>query len=414
MQLNVLVSLAIMLASAKIGGEICERYFKQPPVLGEIAFGMLIGQSGLHLVSTENSFLESIALLGSIFLLFEVGLESSVSELLKVGGSALWVACTGVLCPWLLTYFLAYRLGFVGSQPLFLGAALTATSVGITARVFSDLRSLQTKEAQIVLGAAVADDVIGLVLLAIISGLAITQHVSWSGTARLVVMALAFLTASMWAGRWAAPQILSIVYKMQTRAALPTATVVFCLLLSTMAGLIRLDPIVGAFTAGLLLSEVEHRVHFEKQISALASLFVPLFFTMVGMRLNLHSFNPISPIGRSTLILGSLFVLTAALGKILGGISVPTRSIKRSVVGVGMIPRGEVGLIFASIGLEHHLIDDKLYGVIIFVVMVTTFITPPLLKFLLKEEISSIAPGVAKSGKSLDENVCSPNSTLGG
>ncbi|HZP80998.1 MAG TPA: cation:proton antiporter [Chthonomonadaceae bacterium] len=376
----ILLQIAIMLAAAKLGGELCERWLKQPAVLGEIVFGVLAGQSVFGWVQGDSLTLQQIAEIGAVLLLFEVGLESDLEDLFKVGLAATWVAVAGVALPFLMGFFVARGLGHPPIQSLFVGAALTATSVGITARVFSDLNALHTKEAKIVLGAAVVDDVIGLIILAAVSGLAASKAVSWLAVAKLTLMAYLFLAGALILGLRATPLLLHWARRMRTRAAVPSVAVIFCLLLATLAETAQLAPIVGAFAAGLVLAKTEHKVHFEEQVKSIADIFVPIFFVMMGARMNLQVFDPTTAAGRTTLTIGGLLFVVALIGKVLGGLSVPGRGTKRWTVGIGMIPRGEVGLIFASIGLSKHVINDALYAAIILVVILTTFITPPLLK----------------------------------
>lgn len=377
---HILLQIAIMLAAAKIGGELCERLLKQPAVLGEIVFGVLVGGSVLGLVHGSDPTLGQIAEIGAVLLLFEVGLESDIDEMFKVGFASLWVAMAGVTLPYFFGYAVARAMGEAPMQAIFVGAAMTATSVGITARVFSDLKALHTREARIVLGAAVADDVIGLIILAVVSALAVTNIVSVSGIIKLTSIAVIFLVGSVLIGLKTTPYLLHWARKMQARAAVSTVAVIFCFLLAAAAATAQLAPIVGAFAAGLVLAKAEHKVHFEDKVKALADVFIPVFFVMMGAQMNLRMFNPATAAGMATLKLGGLLVTTAIVGKVLGGLTVPCRGLNRWTVGVGMIPRGEVGLIFAGIGLKAHVIGDSLYAAIIFVVIVTTFVTPPLLK----------------------------------
>lgn len=381
----ILVQLALIILVAKLGGEVCERWLKQPAVLGELVAGVLVGHSVLGWIPGEDAFLHKIAEIGAVLLLFEVGLESNLVDLFKVGKQALWVACAGVVLPFVFGYFVAHALGRTTMEAIFVGAAMTATSVGITARVFTDLKSLHTKEARIVLGAAVADDVIGLIILAVVSGIAVTNVVSWSTVGLQTFLALVFLVGAIVIGVRATPFLLHWARKMQTRAALSSSAVIFCFLLSALAEKVQLAPIVGAFAAGLVLDKTDDKVHIEEKIKSLADLFVPVFFVMVGARMDAQMFNPSTSSGRTTLLLGGVLLLVAVLGKVLGGITVPGKGLKRLTVGVGMIPRGEVGLIFANMGLSSKVIDNSLYAAIIFVVIMTTFMTPPLLKWLVSQ-----------------------------
>ncbi|MCX6380493.1 MAG: cation:proton antiporter [Armatimonadetes bacterium] len=378
-----LLQIALILVAAKVGGEICERWMKQPAVLGELVGGVLVGPSVLGWIPAENDFLLHFAELGAILLLFEVGLESNIAELFKVGKQALWVAVAGVIFPFIFGYFVAHAFGRTVMESIFVGAALTATSVGITARVFGDLRSLHTKEAKIVLGAAVADDVIGLIILAVVSGMAITKVISWVAVGQQTAMALIFLVGAILVGMKATPYILHWARKMQIRAAVSSTAVIFCLLLAAIADMVKLAPIVGAFAAGLILERADDKIHIEHKIKALADLFVPLFFVITGARMDVQMFNPATVAGRGTLVLGGVLFLVAVVGKVIGGMSVPGRKLNRLTIGIGMIPRGEVGLLFATLGLNSRVIDKGLYAAIIFVVITTTFITPPLLKLIL-------------------------------
>src|SRR5258706_3389975 len=225
---HILLQLAIILAAAKIGGEICERLLKQPAVLGEIVLGVLVGGSVLGWIDGQDQILAKIAEIGAVLLLFEVGLESDIDELFRVGGAALWVACSGVILAFAMGFGVAHWLGQSNLSETFIGAAVTATSVGITARVFSDLKSLSTKEARIVLGAAVADDVIGLIIVAAVTGLAIAKVFSVVVIAKLTVTAVVFLDGAIVIGLRATPYILKWASGMKTRAALPSVAVIFC------------------------------------------------------------------------------------------------------------------------------------------------------------------------------------------
>jgi Kef-type K+ transport system membrane component KefB len=382
---SILLPIALMLTGAKLLGELCERYLKQPAVLAEIVIGVILGKSVLGWVDGSNVILQQIAEIGAVLLLFEVGLESDIFELFRVGKQALWVATIGVILPFFAGYEVAKALGNQPIQSIFVGAALTATSVGITARVFSDISALQTIEAKIVLGAAVADDVIGLIVLAAVSGLASAQF-SWAAVEKTSTLAILFLVGAILIGLRATPLLLRWARAMRTRAAISSAAIVLCLLASTLAEAVKLAPIVGAFAAGVVLTKTEEKIRFEEKIRSVADVFIPLFFVMMGARMDLSSLGP------NSMTLALLLLLVAIVGKVIAGLSVPGKGLGRWVVGVGMIPRGEVGLIFASIGQSRGIIGPSLYASIVFVVIATTFITPPLLKIVtLRFEQSSLA-----------------------
>src|SRR5436190_944992 len=275
---HLLLQLAIILIAAKLGGEVCVRWLKQPAVLGDIVGGVAVGVSGLGWIPGGSPILGSIAEIGAVLLLFEVGLESDIEELFKVGDAALWVAVTGVIFAFALGYAVAAGFHQPPLSAVFIGAAVTATSVGITARVFKDIHALHTREARIVLGAAVADDVIGLIVVAAVTGLAVTKVISFASIAKLTAFAVIFLVGAVVIGQRATPWLLRMARKMQTRAAVPAVAVIFCLLLSSLAELAQLAPIVGAFAAGLVLAKTEHKYHFEEKVKSVADMFVPVFF----------------------------------------------------------------------------------------------------------------------------------------
>jgi Kef-type K+ transport system membrane component KefB len=394
-----LLDLAVILIAAKLGGEIAER-LKQPAVLGELVAGILVGASvlgacgGLPLVGPvlaslaidgHAEMLKTVAEVGAVLLLFEAGLESDIHELRRLGPAALWVAVAGVALPFALGYGAAHLLGLSFHAAIFLGAALTATSVGITARTFADLKAADRAEAKIVLGAAVADDVLGLIILAVVSGMAAgAAGASSRSPIAVVAFALLFLVGALVVGIKGAPHILRFVSRMRTRAALATSAVIFCFLLAALAHRVGgLAPIVGAFAAGLVLSTTEHRFHFEERIKPIADIFIPVFFVLMGAAMPIGQVNPLTPAGRAALALAAGLTVVAVIGKVLGGLTVPARGISRLAVGVGMIPRGEVGLIFASVGLDKKLITGEMFTALVLMVMATTFVTPPLLKLVL-------------------------------
>jgi Kef-type K+ transport system membrane component KefB len=378
---DLLLQLILILAVAKLGSELAER-IGQPPVLGELVGGMIAGAGVLHWLKPHDVTLHALAEIGACLLLFEVGLESDLTALLRVGPEALWVACAGVVLPFLFGYGVAVFFGLPTVTAIFVGAALTATSVGITARVFGDLGVLQRKESRIVLGAAVADDVIGLIILAVVSGLVNTGTVSGWGIVRVTGLAIVFLLGAIALGERLATPLLRLARRMRSRGTLAAAAVAFCFALSALAARAGLAPIVGAFAAGLVLARTEHRVPIEPTMKSLADLFIPIFFVMMGAATELRALSPATESGRQALTLGAALTFVALLGKVIGGLTCPGR-MDRWLVGLAMIPRGEVGLIFAGIGRAQGLLSPSLYAALLGVVMMTTFVTPPLLKLRL-------------------------------
>ena len=387
-----LISLTLILAAAKLSGELAERC-GQPAVLGELIGGLVIGRVGLQLLAAHvpglhaliiddhSQALQAAADIGVILLMFEVGLETDMDDLIRLGWPSLIVAVLGVVLPFAGGFFLMRQFDVPVLPAILVGAAMTATSVGITARSFADLNVGHTREARLVLGAAVADDVIGLVILASMSGLTAGASLSTVAICRSAIVAVLFLGISAALGRRFAPSILKFVARMRTRAALSTAALMFCLLLSALAHEIAgLSPMVGAFAAGLVLAKTEHKVHFEHRLKPLADVFVPVFFVLIGVGMPLDRIDIGSYAGRQLLFEAAALFAVAFTGKIVAGLLVPDRLTRRWIVGIAMVPRGEVALIFASYGVVSGLFTPHLYMVVVFVVMATTLITPWLLK----------------------------------
>jgi Kef-type K+ transport system membrane component KefB len=380
--------LALVLIGAKVAAEFSERVLKQSAVLGELLVGVLLGCL-FRLLHAADS-LQMLSGLGAILLLFEIGLESDLKDLSKVGKQAFFVATLGVVLHLALSFSVGIALHLTPLQALFASAALAATSIGITARVFSDLKFLKRREATIVLGAAVVDDILSLVILAAVSGFAVTGALNLPNLIGRSAMAIVFLAGAIVVGRWVSFRMLRIATAMKTRAALSISAFIFCLALALLSQTAGLAPIVGAFAAGLVLNRAEQKLHFEEKLRSLADIFIPVFFVMMGANIDLATLNPATAAGRATLGLGACLSVVAVIAKFLAGSLTPARGVSRWIVGVGMIPRGEVALIFAGVGLLHNIIPPSIYAAIIMVVVVTTFITPPLLKLLIKPQTVSI------------------------
>jgi Kef-type K+ transport system membrane component KefB len=378
-QSDFLLQLALLWGAAKLAAELAER-LGQPPVLGELLAGILLGGSLLGWVRPDEPTLARFAEIGALLLLFEVGLESDLHALLNVGSEALALAVAGVVLTLGLGMAAGLAFGLGAARALFLGTALSATSVGITARVFADLGMLKRKEARVVLGAAVADDVIGLLLLAIISGLFGAKALSTGAMAGRVGVALLFLVGSILIGQVAAGALLRLARRMRTRGVLVASAMIFCVVLAALAERSGLAPILGAFAAGLVLARTEHKLHLEGLLKPVADLFMPLFFLLLGVSANLTSLSPFTPSGRGTLLLVGVLALVVLAGKVGAGLLLPRRTGDRWLMGMGMIPRGEVALIVAAFGLSHGVLSTSLYSALIAVVLLTTLVTPPLLK----------------------------------
>jgi Kef-type K+ transport system membrane component KefB len=378
---DLLLGLVLVWLAAKVAGETMERV-GQTAVLGELLAGVFIGPGVLGLVH-ESQALHALAELGVLILLFEVGLESDLGELLRAGLQSTLVALVGVAVPFAVGYGVMSWLGHPALLAVFVGATFTATSVGITARVLRDLGRLQDAAAKVVLGAAVVDDILGLIILAVVTGAAQTGSVSLATVGLLSGKAIAFLVVAILVGIRLAPTLIRWIGWMQARGTLIVYSVVFAVALAAVADLMGLAPIIGAFAAGLILATTERREHIEERIKPVADLLVPVFFVTVGMKVQPAMLNPFAE--NTQFSLAILLTAVAVVSKLAAGLAVYQRGVRRWPVAVGMVPRGEVGLIFAGVGLSAGVIAEDLYSAIIVVVMLTTFAAPPWLKALYRD-----------------------------
>jgi Kef-type K+ transport system membrane component KefB len=375
---ELLLGLVLVWLAAKVAGEGMER-IGQTAVLGELLAGVLIGPGVLGLVH-ESEALHALAELGVLILLFEVGLESDLDELLKAGLQATLVAVVGVILPFAAGYTVMHWFGYPPLVAVFVGATFTATSVGITARVLTDLGRLRDPAANVVLGAAVVDDILGLIILAVVTGAAQTGSVSPGSVAFLTGKAVAFLVVALLVGLRLAPTLIGWIGRLRARGTLVVYSVVFAMALAAVADLIGLATIIGAFAAGLILAKTDRRAHIEERIKPVADLFVPVFFVTVGMKVEPAMLNPFA--ANAQLGLALLLTGLAVASKLATGLAVYQPGVRRWPVAVGMVPRGEVGLIFAGTGLAVGVVAADLYSALVVAVMLTTFVAPPWLKAL--------------------------------
>jgi Kef-type K+ transport system membrane component KefB len=370
----VLFDILVLLLAAKIGAEVAERV-GAPPVVGEIVAGVLIGPSVLGLVS-GGEIIEVLAELGVILLLLQVGMEMDLKELGAVGRAAMSVAVAGVALPFIGGWAVGMAFGQDMNTALFIGAALTATSVGITARVFGDLRALATVEARTVLGAAVADDVLGLVILTVMVKIVTTGSVSPLGVGEIFGVAVAFLVLSVAVGVLIAPPLFNWIQRFsRSTGTLLALAFAFTLVFAELASKADLAPIIGAFVAGLALGRTKQHERLERDLAPLGHVFIPVFFLQIGIETDIAAF-----IRPEVLGLAAALLVVATAGKILAGWAAGRAGGDRFLIGLGMLPRGEVGLIFAGIGLAEGVLDDDLYAAILIVVITTTLVAPFLLR----------------------------------
>lgn len=369
---DVLLDLLIILLAAKIGSEAAERV-GAPAVVGEILAGILVGPSALGLIGADE-VLPVFAEIGVVLLLLEVGLEMDLGELAKVGRSSMQVAITGIALPFAAGYGVMMAFDEGGNTSLFVGAALTATSVGITARVFGDLRALATPEARTVLGAAVADDVLGLVILTVVVRVVTEGSVSALSVLEIFGVALAFLAVGGVVASIVIPPVMAAVHRhAKSSSTLLVLALVFTLTMAELANSSKLAPIVGAFVAGLALTRSKHAERVRREVAPISHVFVPVFFVMIGVDSDVGQFAEPKVLA----IAGVLFAV-GVVGKVAAGWTA-SGNVDRALIGLGMIPRGEVGLIFAGIGLREGVLGEDLYASLLLVVLATTLVTPPLL-----------------------------------
>ncbi len=409
----VLLSLVVIYLASKVGGELSNR-FGLPPVLGELVSGVVVGVSVLHLLvfsqggadssnliitflqstaglnpdaaagvfAAQSEVISVLAELGVIILLFEIGLESNLKDLMAVGIQASVVAMVGVVVPFTAgTAGLMILFGIDALPAIFAGAALTATSIGITSKVLSELGRLNSREGQIILGAAVIDDVLGIIVLAVVASLAKDGAVDVSKVVYLIISASGFLLGAIALGNFFNKSFVAIADKLQTRGELVIPAFIFAFLMAYFAAAIQLEAILGAFAAGLVLEETDKRQELQKQVIPIADILVPIFFVTVGAKTDLGVLNPAIPSNREGLIMAAFLILVAILGKVVTGLTVFGQpGINRLAIGVGMIPRGEVGLVFLGIGSSIGILSKPLEAAIIMMVILTTFLAPPLLR----------------------------------
>ena len=400
--------LLIVLVFAKAFGRLAEK-IGQPSVLGELLAGVVLSASVLAIVPSTEAMVgydvfHLLAEIGVVLLLFEIGLETRLADLIKVGPVSALVAIVGVVLPFVMGYFcviyfqkfaiLSLEANMVGLVAIVTGATLTATSVGITARVLADLDRLQTKEARIVLTAAIIDDVLGLIILGIVSGIVSSFEVGGVGAGQITFGSVAFITAkafgflavSIVLGRIVAPRIFGFFARIDNGNLVWIMGIAFCLVYSYLSDIFSLAPIVGAFAAGLVLRETDQFKAIERGVKPVSHFFAPIFFVMVGAAVDVSVFNPF--VSENIMVISIALILFAAavVGKYASGYVVYEKGVSKSIIGVGMIPRGEVGLIFAKIGLVHGVFKTDLFSAVTAMVILTTFIVPPLLKWMFESE----------------------------
>jgi Kef-type K+ transport system membrane component KefB len=388
-KLNLLVALFVMFAAAKVMAEVFER-LHQPAVVGEILAGVIIGPSLLGWVEPSLTT-ETLSEIGVILLMFAVGLETEPRAILSVGKTAMGVAVLGVLLPFVLGFGAIVMFGSALqlSQPMvvaaFVGAAMVATSVGITARVLADMNVLSHQSARVILAAAVIDDILALLALSAVAGLASPGGINIVKLVVTALLAVAFVAFMALVGTRIVKVALPRIQKLHMREPLFGFAMALCLGLALLSEEIGIAAIIGAFLAGMVLADRSDQEHLLHKSEALVALFLPFFLVNIGMQVSLNAF-------KSPIILGLAVLITflAVIGKYFGGMLAARGLGKRTAaqVGMGMVPRGEVGIVAAQLGLTLGVLDARLFAVVLFMAVATTLIAPPFLRRLFAGESS--------------------------
>jgi Kef-type K+ transport system membrane component KefB len=379
---SLLLSLAAVIIATKLLGELARR-FGQPSVLGELLAGVILGGGALAVLDPRDPAMHALGELGVFVLLFQIGLRTDVRSLRRVGSSAMMVAAAGVVLPFGAGFLAARAFGIAIIPAVIAGASLTATSVAISARVLHDKGVLKTREGQVVLGAALADDVIGLIILSVVVSLVGGASVTAMGIARSTSLSVAFIVVALGAGGYAIPPLFRVLDGIRAKGSLGMFGISFGLLLAAIAMASGTAVIVGAFVAGMILHPTPQRQEIERTTAQVGHFFVPIFFAVAGASIDLAALA-----SRPALATGAALIVVGILGKVIAGFAPWNFRGNKLLVGAAMVPRGEVGLIFAQMGLATGAITPELFGAIMLMVVVTTFVAPPLLAAVIRRDES--------------------------
>jgi Kef-type K+ transport system membrane component KefB len=383
---SLLLELFAIFVWAKVFGEIFEQ-LSLPAVLGEILAGVILGPHATGLVNPTPT-VSSIAEMGAIFLLFTVGLETRPQDLIRVGRTSVRVAIAGVIVPLVLGFVYMKARGEVTHEAIFVAAAMVATSVGITARVMADMQVLGSRVAKIILGAAVFDDILGMILLAVVGGIVSTGGIRWVHLGIISAEAIGFALFMIYYGPKLVRRMRPGVERLTMQDAPLILALAICLGLSVAASKIGMAAIIGAFFAGLIFADYSPEWNLQPRAHAINEFLAPFFFFVMGARFDIHVFH--GPVVVSAIIISILAIVSKIIGCGLPVIREGWREFLR--VGVGMTPRGEVALIVALIGLQTNMISQSAYAIVIFMTAVTTILAPPLLRPLFRSQAGTPEP----------------------
>ncbi|MDR0915129.1 MAG: cation:proton antiporter [Endomicrobium sp.] len=385
---NFLLGLSMILLCAKLFGELA-LHIGQSEIIGELFAGIVLGPCMFNVIH-ETPILLMMAEIGSIILLFDVGLSINIKNFIKSSKLAFLVAISGILIPYLFVYIVFTSFHFTKFQAAFAAAILTATSIAVTARILKDSNKLETQEAEIVLGAAFIDDILGIfiltIVLKIISGKSITTYSVIQILIRIIIFFISAILFSV-----ILPLVYKLIAKMKQEYSLLIVTICICFMIATIAVKAELATIVGAFIFGIMLTRTHTIKQIKQDIKPLYSFFVPIFFVLMGSNIKLNIFNPFIMDNAKFMIITLVIFIASFLGKLLSGFIILRKGVDKLIIGLSMVPRGEVGLIFARIGLQHNIFETNYYSVLVTVIMLLTLITPIILKYLLgKRNLTTI------------------------
>lgn len=373
---HLLLVLVAVIVATKLLGALAQK-IGQPAVLGELVAGVVLGGSVLGVLDPSDSVVHALSELGVLILLFQIGLHTDLRSLGKVGSTALVAGGVGVVLPFAGGFAVARVMGVEPLTAIVIGASLTATSIGISARVLSDLGQLKTPEGQVVIGAAVFDDVVGLIILSIVAAMVAGAELTFGGIGAIAGIAIGFVVVALALGSVAIPPLFRLIERVRVSGTLSAAAMGFALALALLATQAGSAMIIGAFAAGLILHPTPQRHEIEESVTQLGFFFVPMFFATVGASIDLGALMT-----HEALTIGGLLVLVGVTGKVLAGFAPWWFKGNKLLVGVALVPRGEVGLIFAQLGLAAGVLTSERFGALMLMVVVTTFVTPPLLSLI--------------------------------
>jgi len=378
---ELLLELFAIFVTAKMMGEVFER-LRLPGVLGEILAGIGLGPYALNWIAPTDT-IHSVAELGAIFVLFSAGLEISPRSLINVGRRSLIVASAGIVVPFILGFVYMKLRGDASTEAIFVGAAMVATSVGITARVLADLRVFSTRPAQIIMAAAVFDDILGMVLLAVVASLASPTGLEMWHIGVLMAEATAFAVFMIFAAPRIVGRMRPQMEKLSTQNASLIIALAICLALSWLAAKIGMAAIIGAFFAGLMFADYSPQWNLLPRVGGITEFLAPFFFFTIGTRLNLQLLSGNVLVAAVVISLLAIVSKVAACG--LPFLSEGWPMVLR--IGVGMMPRGEVALIVALVGLQSQIVTPATYAIVVFMTAATTLLAPPLLRLLFRDQV---------------------------